>query len=231
MDALSQFGEVAIYDNGSTDDTIDIAGSFPNTTIHKGIFLGFGPTHNKISSLAKHSWVLSVDSDEIVTPEMLQAINNLDLNEESIYSFPRNNYFNKKWIRHCGWYPDRVMRLYNRNKTQFSDDQVHESLKKNGMKIVMVDAPLTHYSYSSIHDFLNKMQSYSDLFAKQNKGKKKATIWTAIFHGVGAFLKSYLFKRGFLDGKEGFIISAYNGHTAFYKYLKLAEANSSQIRR
>lgn len=231
LSALDLFGEIAIYDNGSTDNTLAIAENFPKVSIHKGPFLGFGPTHNKISDLAIHDWILSVDSDEVVTAEMVQEINNLKLNENCVYTFPRKNYYNGKWVRWCGWHPDRVIRLYNRNTTRFSDDQVHESIRTSGLRVVNMEAPLIHYSYNSIHDFLSKMQSYSDLFAKQNKGKKKATLWTAIFHGVGAFFKSYILKRGFLGGKEGFIISAYNGHTAFYKYLKLAEANSDQMRR
>lgn len=227
--ALDSFGEVALYDNGSTDETLSIAGAFPNVSIHEGPFLGFGPTHNKISTLAKNEWILSIDSDEVVTPELVQTINELELNPKCIYTFPRHNYFNGKWIRWCGWYPDRVIRLYHRDHAKFSGDQVHESIQKKGLRVVNLDSPIVHYSYGSIHDFLSKMQTYSDLFAKQNKGKKSSSLTKAILHGFWAFLKSYILKRGFLAGKEGYIISAYNGHTAFYKYLKLAEANNDSL--
>jgi glycosyltransferase involved in cell wall biosynthesis len=226
LEALASFDQVLIYDNGSTDNTLEIASLFQNVTIETGSFLGFGSTHNRATELSKNDWVLSIDSDEVVSPEMLKSIDSLNLEIEAVYSFPRHNYFNGKWIRWCGWYPDRVVRLYNKKTTAFCDSQVHESIRTKGVKKISLDQPIIHYSYESLSDFINKMQTYSDLFAKQHQGKKKSSTLKAIGHGFGAFLKSYLLKRGFLGGKEGFIISTYNGHTAFYKYLKLAEANT-----
>ena len=225
LEAVQTFDEVLIYDNGSTDMTLEIAKQFPNVRIEKGTFEGFGITHNKASNLAKHDWILSIDSDEVVTPSLLKEIRESLLDIQSIYSFPRHNYFNGKFIQWCGWYPDKVIRLYNRTVTHFSDSQVHESIKDLNMKKIEMKAPLIHYSYASISDFLTKMQSYSTLFATQNAGKKSSSLSKAILHGIFAFCKSYLIKRGFMGGYEGFIISAYNGHTAFYKYLKLYEAN------
>jgi glycosyltransferase involved in cell wall biosynthesis len=225
LDALKGFSEVLLFDNGSTDETLNIASSFENVSIHKGIFEGFGPTHNKASNLAKFDWILSIDSDEIVSKEMADEIFQLKLDSECVYSFPRHNYFNGKFIKWCGWYPDRQIRLYNRTKTRFTDAQVHEAVIADGMGIVPIDGPLIHYSYESIADFLSKMQSYSTLFAKQNVGKRHSSPLKAALHGFFAFFKSYILKRGILGGYEGFLISAYNGHTAFYKYLKLYEAN------
>lgn len=228
MAALVNFDEVLIYDNGSTDSTLEIVKEFPNAVIHHGKFTGFGPTHNQASALAKHDWILSIDSDEVVTPEMAQSIAQIALNVNCVYAFPRNNYFNNKWIKWCGWYPDRQVRLYNRTKTRFTDAQVHEAIITTGMKVIDVEAPLKHYSYEKISDFLTKMQQYSDLFAQQNRGKRSSSPWKAVMHGWFAFFKSYILKRGFLGGYEGFVISAYNGHTAYYKYLKLYEANSEK---
>lgn len=225
LSALSNFDEVLIYDNGSSDNTLSLAEKFPNVIIHHGQFTGFGPTHNQASSLAKHDWILSIDSDEVVTPEMAAAVHALDLKDEAVYSFPRDNYFNEKWIKWCGWYPDRQIRLYNRTRTRFTDAQVHEAIIATNMQVVEVDAPMKHYSYEKISDFLTKMQQYSDLFATQNVGKKQSSPWKAMTHAWFAFMKSYVLKRGFLGGYEGFVISAYNAHTAFYKYLKLYEAN------
>jgi glycosyltransferase involved in cell wall biosynthesis len=225
LSSVSSFGQVLVYDTGSTDDTLEIAKQFPNITILRETFVGFGPTHNLASIAAQYDWILSIDSDEVVTPEMVQAIENASDDPLNIYAFPRNNYFNGKWIKWCGWYPDKQRRLYNKTKTQFSNAQVHESIITDGMRVVNLDAPLIHYSYDSIEDFLTKMQSYSTLFAKQNVGKKRSSLPRAILHGAFAFFKSYVIKRGFLGGYEGFVISAYNGHTAYYKYLKLREAN------
>lgn len=225
LTSLASFDEVLIYDNGSTDHTLDIAAKFPNVKIEKGAFIGFGGTHNKASELAKNPWIFSIDSDEVMTKEMSQVINHLSLDEEIVYSFPRNNYYNGKWIKWCGWYPDYQIRLYNKKKTKFTDAKVHESVITRGLHIQKINTPFIHYSYDSISDFLSKMQSYSTLFAEQNKGKKNSSLWKAISHGLFAFVKSYVLKRGFLGGYEGFVISSYNAHTAFYKYLKLYEAN------
>jgi len=227
LKALSSFGEVIVYDTGSTDDTIEIAQAFPNVRVLRGELTGFGPTHNMASSAARHDWILSIDSDEIATPEMAKAIAAETLDPKSVYSFQRRNYFNGKFIKWCGWYPDRQIRLYNRTKTKFSDDQVHESIVSEGMRHVALQASITHYSYGSIADFLAKMQSYSALFAEQYQGKRKSSLTKAIAHGFFAFFKSYILKRGFLGGYEGYIISTYNGHTAYYKYLKLNEANKA----
>lgn len=228
LDSLTAFDEVLIYDNGSTDDTFEIAKGFSNVKIVVGPFEGFGPTHNKASSYAKHPWILSIDSDELTTPEMVKEIASLTLQEDAVYSFPRHNYFNGKFIRWCGWYPDRQRRLYHRDKTQFTNAQVHEAIITSNMRLIKLKGPLIHYSYDSIADFLSKMQSYSTLFAQQNQGKKSSSQYKALIHGLFAFIKSYILKRGFLGGYEGFVISAYNGHTAFYKYLKLYEANKRE---
>lgn len=226
LSSLSQFNEVVLYDTGSTDKTIEIARKFPNVKVFQKSFRGFGPTHNDATGVAANDWILSIDSDEIVTPEMAKAIANATLDPKCVYSFPRDNYYNGKWIKWCGWYPDIQKRLYNRKQTQFSDAQVHESIRDEGMQVVTLDGPIRHYSYETLSDFLAKMQSYSDLFAKQYCGKKKSSPWIAVGHGIFAFFKSYILKKGILGGYEGFVISSYNANTAFYKYLKLHEANA-----
>lgn len=228
LDSLHDFSEVLIFDNGSTDHSLEIAKTYPNVQIVQGTFDGFGPTHNKASSHAKYDWILSIDSDELVSPEMAKEIANIPLNDNAVYSFPRHNYFNGKFIRWCGWYPDRQYRLYNRKKTQFTNAQVHESIIISNMKHVPLKNPIIHYSYDSISEFLSKMQSYSTLFAQQNKGKKSSSPLKALSHGMFSFIKSYIIKKGFMGGYEGFVISAYNAQTAFYKYLKLYEANEKE---
>jgi glycosyltransferase involved in cell wall biosynthesis len=223
LSALQDFNEVLLYDTGSTDKTMEIAATFPNVTIVQAPFEGFGPTHNKASACAKNDWILSIDSDEIVSPELAKEILEIKLQEDAVYSFPRHNYYRGKWIKWCGWYPDRQYRLYNRTKTRFSDAQVHEAVIIEGMYHVPLKHPIKHYSYRNVDEFLSKMQSYSTLFAMQNRGKKRSSLGKAVCHGFFAFFKSYLLKRGFLGGREGFEIAVYNGNTAFYKYLKLAE--------
>jgi len=226
LHSLETFSEVIVLDTGSIDDTLEIAGEFPNVKIHHAEFKGFGPLHNEATALVSHDWVLSIDSDEILTPELVQEIHRLDLDPNEVYSIQRDNYFNGKKIRCCaGWYPDPVVRLYNRRKTRFSNDAVHEKILREGLRVVALKATLQHTPYRTISDFLEKMQKYSTLFAEQNRGKKRSSFLKALMHGTSAFIKNYFFKLGLLGGKEGFIISLYNSQTAYYKYLKLAELN------
>ncbi len=225
LSALKIFPEVLVYDTGSKDRTCDIASCFPNVRIVKHPFIGFGPTHNSASHLATHDWILSIDSDEVVTPELINEMIHLLCQMGSVYSIPRHNEYRGRWIKWCGWHPDRQVRLYNRKETAFTPALVHEAIITTNMKVVKLLAPLRHYSYQNISEFLIKMESYSSLFAEQNKGKKTSSLCRAILHGVFSFFKSYVIKQGFLGGREGFEISVYNANTAFYKYLKLAEAN------
>ena len=218
LESVRSFPEVCLYDTGSTDQTELIAKEFPNVVVYQGEFIGFGPTHNAASALARHDWILSIDSDEVLSLELIQEIHGLELEPNCVYEILRHNFFNGKRIKGCaGWHPDPVIRLYHRKKTCFSNDAVHEKVLP--LKILSLSSPLYHIPYRSIEDFLDKMQKYTSLYAIQ-KADKKSSFAQALLHGWYAFFKSYILKRGFLNGKEGYIISAYNGHTAYYKHLK-----------
>ena len=229
LESVRPFDEVIVLDTGSTDATLEMAQIYPNVKVFKSPFIGFGPLHNLAAEYASHDWILSIDSDEVLTPELSDEIQSLNLNPESVYSFPFNNYFNGKHIKWCGWYPDRHVRLYNKSVTSFTNDQVHEKIQTKTLREVPLTAPVKHYSYRSISDFLQKMESYTTLFAEQNAHKKQSSMMKALLHGGFAFIKSYVIKRGFLGGREGYIISLYNSQTSFYKYLKLAYANRTSL--
>ncbi len=226
LEALKPFPEVLILDSGSVDTTLEIAEKFPNVKVYKREFLGFGKTHNLASSEATHDWILSIDSDEILTPQLSDEILKLVLDPICAYALQRHNFFRNKQIKYCGgWHPDWVVRLYNRKKTQFSDVAVHEKVLTVGMRVVRLTHPLLHTPYRQIGDFLAKMQTYSTLFAEQHQKKKSSSLLKAIAHGWLAFFKSYVLKRGIFGGREGLILSLYNGHATYYKYLKLEEIN------
>jgi len=227
LKALEDFDEVIVLDTGSTDLTLDIARTFPNVKVFEAEFQGFGPLHNLAAEKASHEWILSLDSDEVLSEELAREILSHKLKRKCVYSFPFHNYFNGKHIRGCGWFPDRHIRLYNKTQTHFTNDFVHEKILSDNLREVKLHNPVKHYSYRSISDFLKKMENYSSLFAQQNKQKKSASLLKALLKSSYTFLKSYLLKKGFLDGREGFIISAYNAQTTFYKYLKLEELNQS----
>ncbi len=225
LSALEPFDDVVVYDSGSTDSSLEIARSFSNVRIFQKDFIGFGPTHNSAAALAKHDWILSIDADEVLSPQLVKEIKGLSLRDEAVYSLPFHNFFNGKLIKWCGWYPESHVRLYHKKRTAFTEAMVHEGVETEGLQIVPLQYPLSHYPYDTISDFLIKMERYSTLFAEQYRYRRKSSPATALLHGASAFFKSYILKRGFLGGYEGLLISAYNGHTAFYKYLKLYQAN------
>lgn len=229
LESVKDFAEVLLFDTGSTDSTLFIASKYPNVRVVEGMFSGFGPTHNQASSLATYDWILSLDSDEVLSSSLIEEIKNLRLDTSCVYQIQRKNYFNGKWIRWCGgWHPDWVVRLYHRHATHFTDASVHEHIMTDGLQVHSLHFPVLHTPYRQMSDFLAKMQMYSTLFAEQNQGKKSSSFFKAIYHGWFAFFKSYILKKGFLGGKEGFIISIYNGHTTFYKYLKLSEKSHTR---
>lgn len=225
LEALRPFDEVVVLDSGSTDETCALAQQFPNVRLHRTVFKGFGATHNEALALARNDWIFSVDSDEVVTPELAAEIAAIKRDEGAVYSIPFKNYFDGKWIRYCGWNPDRHVRIFNRRRTRFAETQVHECIPTGGLREVPLRAPMLHYSFSSAADFLTKIQRYSDLFAEQNAGRKPSSLTKAVIRSVWAFFKAYFLQLGFLDGRAGFIIAAANSQGVYYKYMKLAEAN------
>ncbi|MBI3211087.1 MAG: glycosyltransferase family 2 protein [Simkania negevensis] len=226
LQSTREFKEVILLDTGSIDDTLKIASTFSNIKIYKSPFLGFGPLHNLAATYATYDWILSLDSDEVLSEEFQQELLKFPLDPHMVFSFPFHNYLGNKHIKCCGWYPDRHVRLYNKKITSFSEDHVHEKVIQKGLVEKKLSTPILHFSYRSISDFLKKMENYSHLFAKQNQHKKRSSMGKAILHGSYSFFKSYILQRGFLGGAEGFLISVYNGQTSFYKYLKLKEYNN-----
>lgn len=225
LDSTRDFSEVVLLDNGSTDETLELAQTYPNVRIHHHPFIGFGPLRNEAAKKASSDWILALDSDEVISPSLQQEILSLSLQDPTqVYAIQRHNHYNGKHIRGCGWDNDWVNRLYNRNFTSYSDAPVHESVVLKGQSPTRLKHPLHHTPYRSISDFLHKMQQYSSLFAEQYKHTKKSSLAKAIGHGFFAFFRSYFLKNGWRCGKEGFEISVYNGNTTFYKYLKLKEA-------
>ncbi len=226
LGSLTAFDEVVLVDTGSTDDTLKIARGHTNVRIFERPFIGFGPTKNNAASLATHDWIFSIDADEVMTPELFWEVSQMVLDASHVYRVPRQSYYNRKMIRGCGWYPDRVLRLYRRDKTRFNDNQVHESVQVHeGMKIVDLEGRLKHYPYDSVDSLIEKAQLYSRLYAEQNQGKLTASPMKALTHGLAAFIKGYVIRRGYQDGYEGLVISLSQGLAAYLKYIKLFEAN------
>ncbi|MFZ4801420.1 MAG: glycosyltransferase family 2 protein [Chlorobium sp.] len=226
LSALQAFSEVVILDNGSTDDTVAIASGFRNVTLHEHPFTGFGTMKNIAVDKASNDWILSVDSDEIVTPELAHEILGLKLDSNVVYVVERDNYYHRRLIRGCGWDNDRVERLFNRKSTKYDDKLVHEGLIMSAnLNTELLSGRLKHYPYDNASQLLQKMQHYSTLWAEEYHGRKKASPLKALVYGMLTFLKSYLLKNGWRFGYEGLLISVSNANGVFYKYIKLYEAD------
>lgn len=225
--ALAWCDEVVILDTGSTDRTLLIAAEFANVRFHRldGPFPGFGRAHRHAVALARNDWILSVDSDEIVTPALAAEIAALRLDARAVYTIPFQNFYRGRHITTCGWWPDRHERLFHRAATNFCPSEVHERVQTTAMTVVSLRHPITHYSYRTTDDFLRKMSAYSHLFAEQNAGTKSASPAKAVARSIWAFFKSYVLERGFMQGTEGLTICAYKSQLVFWKYLMLHEAN------
>jgi glycosyltransferase involved in cell wall biosynthesis len=226
LESVRTFPEVLLLDNGSTDETLAIATEYSNVKIVHNPFIGFGALRNLAASQASHDWILALDTDEVLTDSLVEEIHHLPLDSKEVYSIERHNYYNGKHITGCGWHIDRVIRLYNKKVTRYSDAEVHESVKSKGFTVKRLKFPLKHTPFRSTGEFLAKMQHYSSLYAKQHVGKKSSGPMKAVAHSTFAFIRSYFFQGGCLLGAEGFIVSLYNSNTVFYKYIKLWEENN-----
>ena len=185
LTALADFDEIILLDNGSTDSTLAIAETFENVKIHFHEFNGFGPMKNLAASFARHDWIINIDSDEVFPAELVDEIRRLDFNDiNKVYAILRINHYRGKPIKTCGWYPDYVKRLYNRTRVNFNHKKVHESLDiPKEVKTVKLKNSFNHYSFDKAAGLINKMQQYTDLFAEQQKFRKRASVLSAIFHG------------------------------------------------
>jgi len=224
LDSLCDFEDVVLYSNNSTDRTEQIATSYTNVNLIQGDFLGFGQTKNKAATYAKNDWVLSLDSDEVLSDTFLVKLKKLPLQKHEVYSITRENYYKKQVVKHC-WGKDIIVRLYNKSLTSFTDKKVHESILSDGFIITNISQEVKHYPYSTITDFIVKLDRYSTIFAEDNIGKQNSSPLKAFFNGLFSFFKTYILKLGFLDGYTGLVIAFSHMATNFYKYIKLYELN------
>jgi len=223
--SLSAFSDVVVLSNNSTDATEQIVKEFPNTNLIIEDFIGFGPTKNLAASYAKNNWILSLDADEVLTTEFIKSLENIQLQEKTVYSILRINFYKTTQIKHC-WGNDNLVRVYNNNITKFTDKKVHEKIIIENLETQQIEGEIKHYPYSSITDFIIKLDRYSTIYAEDNVGKKKSSPLKAILNSLFSFFKTYFLKRGFLDGYAGLIIAFSHMATNFYKYMKLYELNS-----
>jgi glycosyltransferase involved in cell wall biosynthesis len=215
--------QIVVLDSGSTDATLQIAHRFGAIVKSTTQWCGFGHQKNLALDLATTDWVLSIDADERLSPELAHEIQSVLTrpNPAQCYAMPRLSWYCGRFIRHSGWYPDFVERLFLRGTARFSDDLVHERLLYAG-EAARLQHHLVHYSFRDFSQVLQKLDRYSTASAQQafNRGKR-ATFASALSHGAWAFVRTYLLKAGFLDGAQGFALAVSNAEGTYYKYLKI----------
>ncbi|MGH6639337.1 MAG: glycosyltransferase family 2 protein [Polaromonas sp.] len=214
--------QLVVLDSGSTDATLQIARSMGAEVSTSPDWQGFGIQKNRALALADSDWVLSLDADERVTPELQAEIRaTLAAPAFDVYSFPRLSSYCGQYMRHSGWYPDRVTRLFRRDAARFSDDLVHEKIITSG-QVGLLRSPLLHESFRSLEAVLDKANRYSSAGAQSllDKGKT-ASVGKALGHGLWAFIRTYFLRLGFLDGRMGLVLAISNAEGTYYRYLKL----------
>ncbi len=216
--------QIVIVDSGSTDDTIRIATDF-GCEVYQEQWRGFGQQKQLAIAHCKKPWVLVLDADERIPPETSVIIGKIvdGAGKTAGYSFPRRNYFQGRWIRHAGWWPDRVVRLFKNGSGRMTDAKVHEAVIVEG-KIEALSAPIDHYTESRLDKLLLKIDRYSTLGAEEAfAAGQRATVLGAFVRAKTTFLQDYLLRGGFLDGRQGLTLAVTDSVNKFFKYAKLAE--------
>lgn len=222
LESVKFADQIVVLDAGSTDSTIELAKNMGAYASVDANWQGFGIQKNRALALASGVWVLSIDADERVTPllraEIISAMRSAEFN---VYCFPRLSSYCGQYMRHSGWYPDYTIRLFRRGFAEFSNDLVHEKLVTSHA-VGQLQAHLLHESFTSFEAVLDKANRYSTAGAKiLFANGKKASLGKALGHGLWAFIRTYILRFGFLDGRMGLVLAISNAEGTYYRYLKL----------
>jgi len=215
--------QIVVVDTNSSDQTLEIAKTYGAVITQPKDWPGFGPQKNRALDLATGEWVLSLDADERLTPalksEIVTAIHHSA--HVNCFAIPRLSWYCGRFIRHSGWNPDYVDRLFKRGSARFSNDLVHERLIPSG-QVAKLENPMLHYSFMNYSQVLQKIDRYSTASAEQAfaNGKTSAPL-KAILHGAWSFFRTYFLQAGFLDGPQGFTLAMSNAQGTYYRYIKL----------
>ncbi len=221
LGSLGFASEVVVLDQASTDDTADVCARH-GAALHQGQWRGFGPTKQAAVALCRHDWVLSIDSDEEVTVELVDAIEALpDAPDEAAFTVNRLSRFLGRWIRHGGWHPDHVVRLFDRRRAGFDDKPVHEAVRTEG-SVGRLPGILRHHTYDTMEQYITKLNRYTTLAAEDLHGRgRSATPWTAVVRSQGTFWRMWLLQGGILDGGPGIVLALSSSFYVLSKYVKL----------
>jgi glycosyltransferase involved in cell wall biosynthesis len=226
--SLDFVDEIVVVDSGSSDATEAICRSHGKVRFFPRGWEGFGRQKNMALDLATGDWVLSVDADEVITPDLAQEIQRLVNRSDALngYTVNRKNFYRDQWIRYSGWWPDRIVRLFRRDKGRFSDRLVHEIVDVEGA-VGQLGGCIEHHPFAGPSDFLRKCDSYSTLGARMllERGKKSSAL-LALVKSSFTFFKVLVIKRGLLDGTAGVLIAYSNAAGVFYRHIKFLEMSA-----
>jgi glycosyltransferase involved in cell wall biosynthesis len=223
LESVAWADEIIVVDSGSTDRTRELCRELGAKVTQTPDFPGYGQQKNRALDLCTGDWILSVDQDEWLSVELQREIRALMVQPEDVaaYAIPRLSSFCGRGMRHSGWWPDRLTRLFRRGAARFSEDHTHDRIVVTGA-VGQLRHLLHHEPMPTLEHVINKINSYSTAGAKfQFDNGKRASLGKAIVHGGWAFIRTYILKAGFLDGREGFMLSVSNAEGAYYRYLKL----------
>lgn len=217
--------EIVVVDSGSTDNTEAICRSFGVKYIYH-TFEGYGEQKNFAVSHCSFEYILSLDADEALSPELKETISALKNKwDKDGYSFNRLTNYCGKWIHHCGWYPDSKLRLFKKNQGKWSESKLHEKLILNDPEnCESINGDLLHFSYYSIEEHIKQVNKFTEMASKDDfKEGKRSSILLILVAPVIRFIRDYFIHLGFLDGYYGLIICRISAQASFIKYVKLYE--------
>jgi len=216
--------EIVVVDSFSTDKTVKLTKKYTNKVFQRK-WTDYTDQKNYANARTSFPWILSLDADERISPELREEILEIKKEEPECdgFSIPRQVYYLGKWIRHSGWYPDRKLRLFRKERARWEGEYVHERLVIEG-KIQKLSGSIHHFTYRNISEHLDRINKFSELGAQKLYAKGKKCKWHhLVFMPFFRFVKSFFWRAGFLDGYPGFIVSALNSYSIFLRYAKLRE--------
>jgi glycosyltransferase involved in cell wall biosynthesis len=219
LESVAFCDERIVVDCGSDDDTVQVSAAAGATVITHP-WSGFGAQKNFALAQARSDWVLSIDADERVTATLAaEILATIRTAKADGYEIGRLSTFLGRPMRHSGWFPDYVLRLFRREKARFSDDLVHERVICEG-PVGRLAGVLDHHPVLRLEDALRRVDSYSTAGAAALASRHKVSFASGITHGVWSFLRAYVMRLGFLDGREGFLLAVANAEGTYYRYMK-----------
>ena len=225
LDTVEWADEIIVLDAGSNDKTIEIAKHYTDKVHVNADWQGYGIQRQRLQELTSSDWVLMLDADERLTHELTLAIKEaIKKNDQNtVYALPRLSWCFGDFIRYSGWYPDYVTRLYAKNNAKYNSNLVHEKLEHGEeIQVNRLKGDLLHYTYRDLEHYLVKSAGYASAWAEQRQKRgKRSSLSQGFFHGIACFLKMYVFRLGFLDGRQGLLLAMLSGHSTFAKYADL----------